>query len=122
MKTNRQNTDHKHWNGCPYALRRGLGTWEVTYEGRRKNPWRSRDCAQKCVRAIAMAIKRLHCNLARAVDAEGKPHPILQDFARHLWKHLIVPSGRGGGQGGVRGFAGGCFTYEPPPGVLWRRE
>ena len=220
MKTNRQNTDHNHWNGCQYALRRGLGTWEVTYEGRRdsfrdeqgaeyvvwlllhpppkpihavtlalearpapgdtpwaegiqqrslglddaetirdlrrqarqleavledelqsepakaearrqredileflrKNPWRSRDCAQKCVRAIAMAIKRLHCNLARAVDAEGKPHPILQDFARHLWEHLIVPSGRGGGQGGVRCFAGGCFTYEPPPGVLWRRE
>ncbi len=89
----------------------------------RKNPWRSRDCAQKCVRAVTMAIKRLCGNLARAVDAEGKPHPILQAFARHLLEHLVIPSGRGGGHGGARAVsaANGCFTYEPPPGVVWRK-
>jgi hypothetical protein len=220
MNASRQNTDRSQRDGCQYALRRGLGTWEVTYAGERdsfrdeqgaeyvvwlllhpppkplhavtlalearpapgdtpwvegiqqrslglddaetvrrlrrqareleavledelaspplkaeaqqqredileflrKNPWRSRDCAQKCVRAITMAIKRLHSNLAEAVDAEGKPHPVLQEFAWHLHRYLLTPSGRGGGQGGVRGFAGGCFTYEPPEGVVWRRD
>jgi hypothetical protein len=87
----------------------------------RKNPWRSRDSAQKCVRAVSMAIKRLHTHLARAVDTEGKPHAVLQAFARHLYEHLLIPSGRGGGHGGARvaWAPAGCFTYEPPPGVIW---
>jgi hypothetical protein len=89
----------------------------------RKNPWRSQDSAQKCVRAVTKAIKRLHSYLARSADAEGKPHPVLQDFARHLREHLRIPSGRGGDHGGARAVSavGGCFTYEPPPGVVWRR-
>jgi hypothetical protein len=89
----------------------------------RKNAWRSQDSAQKCVRAVNRAIKRLHGNLARAVDAEGKPHPVLQAFAEHLQEHLLNPSGRGGGQGEARAVTafGGCFTYEPPPGVVWKR-
>lgn len=87
----------------------------------RKNPWRSRDCAQRCVRAVSMAIKRLHAHLARAVDGEGNPHPVLRAFARHLDEHLLIPSGRGGAHGGVRAAAAraGCFTYQPPPGVVW---
>ena len=220
MKTNQQTTDHKHQNGRQYALCRGLGFWELTFEGRkaifkheqgalyvacllldpppepihavalalkarsmagqgagaveliqerslglddaeavralwrrqrvlervieddreiepvraealreleeiteflRKNPWRSRDCAQMCVRAVSMAIKRLHAHLARAVDTEGRPHAVLQAFARHLHEHLLIPSGWGGGHGGARVAAApaGCFTYEPPPGVVW---
>jgi hypothetical protein len=89
----------------------------------RRNAWRSQDSTQKCVRAVNRAIKRLHAYLARGVDAEGKPHPVLQAFARHLHEHLLVPSGRGGGPGGARGVTapGGCFTYEPPPGVVWKR-
>jgi DNA-binding transcriptional ArsR family regulator len=89
----------------------------------RKNPWRSQDRAQKCVRSITRAIMRLHSHLARAVDAEGKPHPVLQAFAWHLREHLLTPSGRSGGHGGARtaGAFGGCFTYEPPPGVVWSR-
>jgi hypothetical protein len=88
----------------------------------RRNPWRSQDSAQKCVRATTRAIKRLHSYLAKGVDAEGKPHPVLQNFARHLREHLLIPSGRGGSHGGARAVsaAGGCFTYEPPPGVVWR--
>ena len=87
----------------------------------RKNPWRSQDCAQKCVRAVAMAIRRLHTHLGRAVDVQGKPHPVLQGFVQHLREHVLIPSGRGGGQGGARlaTAPGGCFTYEPPPGVVW---
>jgi len=73
---------------------------EVT-EFLRKSPWRSRGGAARCVRAVSAAIKRLHVRLAQAVHAEGKPHPVLQAFARHLFEHLLVPSGRGGDtQGG----------------------
>ena len=93
---------------------------EVT-EFLRKNPWQSRHGAERCVRAVTAAIKRLHGHLARAVDGEGKPHAVLQGFARHLHEHLLIPSGRGGGHGGARAVAapGGCFTYEPPRGVVW---
>jgi len=93
---------------------------EVT-EYLRKSPWRSRHGAERCVRAVSMAIKRLHAGLARAVDGEGGPHPVLQAFARHLHEHLLVPSGRGGGHGGARlaSAPAGCFTYEPPAGVVW---
>jgi hypothetical protein len=68
-----------------------------------------------------MAIQRLHARLAQAVDGEGRPHPVLQAFAWHLHEHLLVPSGRGGGHGGARLASGpaGCFTYEPPTGVVW---
>ena len=68
-----------------------------------------------------MAIKRFHARLAGAVDAKGRPHPVLQGFARHLQEHLLIPSGRGGGQGGARAGSArrGCFTYEPPRGVVW---
>ncbi len=93
---------------------------EVT-EFLRKSPWRSRGGAERCVRAVTAAIKRLHQHLSGAVDAEGRPHPVLQAFAGHLHGHLLVPSGRGGAC--ARGWAAatypGCFTYEPPPGVVW---
>ena len=90
----------------------------------RKNSWRSRDSAQKCVRAVSMAIQRLHIHLARARNAEGSHHPVLQAFARHLYEHLLFPSGRGRRPGGMRaaGALAGCFTYEPPPGVVWSAE
>ena len=98
--------------------------WEEIADFLRQNSWRSRDSAQKCVRAVSMAIKRLHTHLARARNAEGRPHPVLQAFARHLHDHLLIPSGRGRGPGGVRVAAtlAGCFTYEPPPGVVWSAE
>jgi hypothetical protein len=95
---------------------------EEILEFLRTNPWRSRDCAQKCVRAISMAIRRLYDHLAEGVDAEGKSHPVLQDFAWHLFQYLLVPSGRGGEHGGARRglvMSKGCFTYEPPDGVVW---
>ena len=87
----------------------------------RNNSCRTRDNAGRCVRAVAVAIKRFHALLAKAVDAEGRPHPVLQGFARHLREHLLIPSGRGGGHGGARASwsGAGCFTYEPPPGVMW---
>ena len=94
---------------------------EEVSEFLRKSPWRSRGGAERCVRAVTMAIKRFHAHLAAAVDTAGQPHPVLRAFARHLYDHLLVPSGRG--RGYARGWAAaefpGCFTYEPPAGVLW---
>src|ERR1039458_10283686 len=93
---------------------------EVT-EFLRKSPWLSRHGAERCVHAVTTAIKRLLGHLAGAVDGEGKPHPVLQGFARHLHEHLLVPSGRGGGyrRTGTASAPAGSFTYEPPPGVKW---
>jgi hypothetical protein len=93
---------------------------EVT-EFLRNSPWRSRGGAERCVRAVAMAIKRLHVHLAAAVDARGEPHPVLQGFAGHLGEHLLTPSGRGGDHRKARVLSpfAGCYTYEPPMGVVW---
>ena len=97
---------------------------EEILEFLRKNSWRTRDNAGRCVRAVAVAIKRFHAHLAKAVDTEGRPHPVLQGFARHLREHLLTPSGRGGGHGGARArwTGGGCFIYVPPTGVVWSAE
>jgi hypothetical protein len=87
----------------------------------RQSSWRSHECARKCTRAVSLAIQLLLAHLARAVDAEGRPHPVLQAFARHLERHLLVPSGLACLPGEVRVAAAfnGWFTYEPPPGVAW---
>jgi hypothetical protein len=90
----------------------------------RKSPWRSRGGAERCARAVTAAIKRFHGRLAGAVDEEGQPHAVLRGFAGHLHEYLLVPSGRGGGW--ARGWAAaeypGCFTYEPPRGVIWEKK
>ena len=87
----------------------------------RKNPWRSRDCVQKCAQAVSLAIRCLHGRLAGAVDSEGKPDPVLQAFARHLSEHLLIPSDGGGllGRQRVGAALPGWFIYEPRPGVVW---
>jgi hypothetical protein len=42
---------------------------EEILEFLRKNSWRTRDNAGRCVRAVAVAIKRFHARLAKGVDA-----------------------------------------------------
>ena len=93
---------------------------EVT-EFLRKSPWLSHHGAERCARAVAAAIKRLHVHLAVAVDAEGRPDEVLRAFALHLHEYLLVPSGRGAAYARTQansGFAG-CFIYTPPEGVGW---
>ena len=68
----------------------------------RKHPWRSRDCVERCARAVSRAIRCLHARLAVAVDSEGKPDPVLQAFARHLDEHLLIALGRGRHPGQVQ--------------------
>jgi hypothetical protein len=80
-----------------------------------------RDNANRCVRAVTMALKRLHNHLATACLASGQPHEVLQAFANHILQHILIPSGRYSGTGRGRRAAGvaGRFTYEPPKGVVW---
>jgi hypothetical protein len=87
----------------------------------RQHPWRSRDCVQKCARAVGVAIRCLHARLSVAVNAEGKPDAVLQAFARHLDEHLLVASDGGGIPGRFRLGAAlpGWFTYKSPQGVVW---
>ena len=96
---------------------------EIT-EFLRKSPWRSRGGAERCVRAVAMAIQRFYRHLAGAVDAQGAPNPVLQAFAEHLREHLLTPSGRGGGHRKARALSpfAGCYSYEPPSGVVWEAQ
>ena len=95
---------------------------EAIYEFQKRNSGRIRTSAEKAADAVGKAIKRLYRHLAGALDAQGKPHRVLRPFSDHLLHHLLIPSGRCGGAGGVRGpeSFGGCFTYEPPVGVRWR--
>ena len=58
--------------------------------------------ADKLVRAVRLAINRLHENLAEAVDAHGRPHPVLRPFGEHLAKDLIGPLARYNGRMGAR--------------------
>jgi hypothetical protein len=45
----------------------------------------------------------------------------LRPFALHLETHLLIPSARYSGVRRALARRGrvGCFTYEPPPGVVW---
>src|SRR5207244_2712866 len=92
---------------------------EEIYEFQRRNPWRTRDCAQKTVNAVALAIKRFRQRLASAVDAQVQPHRVLRGFAEHLNKYLIVPAGRGRPSGRPRfsDILAGCFNYRAPGSV-----
>jgi hypothetical protein len=93
------------------------------YEWMNKNPWRTRDNSQRCVRAVTMAIKRLHKRLSKATTMHRRPDPVLRGFADHILRYILIPSGRGGIHGGARRglpISGGCFTYEPPSQALWK--
>jgi len=87
----------------------------------RQSPWLCHQGAERCVRAVTVAIERFYTRLAEAVNADGQPDEVLQSFARHVLKHLLIPSGRGSGPAGrwLAKVPAGCFTYQPPPGVVW---
>jgi hypothetical protein len=83
---------------------------EAIAEYRRQQGRRSKDSAQRAADTVRKAIKRFHARLAKALDFNGHPHPVLRPFAQHLKQCLLDPRVR---------CPGGCFTYEPPPGVVW---
>jgi hypothetical protein len=95
---------------------------EIT-EHLRQSPWLSRHGAERCARAVAAAIKRLHAHLAAAVDAEGKPDEVLRAFALHLSEHLLAPSGRGGSYTRAGAWTlPGWFIYVPSKGIVWEGQ
>jgi hypothetical protein len=91
------------------------------YDYETKHSHRTRDSAQRAADAVGKAIKRFYEHLAVAVEADGRPHPVLRAFAEHIRQHVLVPSGRWCARGGPRPSASvaGCFTYERPEGIVW---
>jgi hypothetical protein len=88
----------------------------------RTSRWLSHDGAGRCVRAVSRAIQRFHSRLLEPVGSQGSPDPVLAEFADHLHRHLLMPSGRGC-EGPFRWLAmvpSGFFTYVPPGGVTWK--
>lgn len=67
---------------------------------------------QKQARAISVGLWRLIKDLERATGRKQEPVPVLRAFGRHLRTHLWEASHR-------IGVRAGCFTYEPPEGVVW---
>jgi hypothetical protein len=101
------------------ALRR----LEELAEFQKQHSRRSVDTAQRLVRTIRQSISRLYLHLAAATDRQGNPHPVLRPFADHVNKYLLIPSARFASSGSRHARTGlaGCFTYEPPSGVVWDR-
>jgi len=91
------------------------------YAFQKKNPLQIADQAQKAVRSVREAIRHLHRSLATANSSDGAPDPILRQFGFHLLRYLLIPSARysKAGRGRTKTGVAGCFTYEPPPGVIW---
>jgi hypothetical protein len=94
---------------------------ESIYNFQKHNPRYTRDAAQRAVHAVSMAMRRFHRHLASALNLHGRPHPVLQPFAKHIEKYILLPSGRYVGAGRARSQTGvaGCFTYDRPRGVVW---
>jgi hypothetical protein len=95
---------------------------EAIYNFQKTAQGRIKDAAQRAVHAVSMAIKRFHHRLSLAVDAHGRPHPVLRPFAKHIEKYILTASGRYLGTGRAKCLTGaaGCFTYTPPRGVVWK--
>ena len=73
---------------------------------------------QKQARAISVGLLRLINDLERATGRKREPMPVLRAFGRHLRTYLWEASGRAPGRPGKSNHPG-CFTYEPPAGVVW---
>jgi hypothetical protein len=109
---------------CDQDRRRTEQELIALYDYEKKHFQRTRDNAQRAAEAVGKAIKRFYEHLAGAVGADGRPHAVLSEFAEHIKQHVLVASGRGLARGGPRPGAGvaGCFTYEPPEGVVWGKS
>jgi hypothetical protein len=77
------------------------------------------DQAGKAAERVRKALRRLLDHLNAAELRRNVPNPVLRDFGAHLETHLWLPSMGGKGRAGASGRPG-CFTYEPPSGVVWK--
>jgi hypothetical protein len=71
--------------------------------------------------AVRSAIHKLLRNHVAGSGSAASPGSVQREFARHLQRHLVIPSGRYAGPKArkARGELTGCLLYEPPPGVVW---
>jgi hypothetical protein len=82
------------------------------YAYQKKNVSKTASAASRASHAVGTALKRLHRTLAASIDNSGKPNILPRAFADHLRRHILIPSGRTLGNGGLRSRgAGGCFIY-----------
>jgi len=93
----------------------------VLYNYETNHSRRVLDSAQKAAHAVRTAIRRFHQKLSTASKADGTPNQVLRAFAEHIDQYLLVPSTPRSGPIGRRIRVGspGCFTYQPPAGVVW---
>ena len=80
-----------------------------------------RDATKTAGDAVRSAICKLLRNLVAGSGSASSPGSVQREFARHLQRHLLVPSGRYADPKArkARGELTGCLLYEPPPGVVW---
>ncbi len=85
------------------------------YAFQKKNVSRTNSLAQKASDSVGKAIKRLYAHLSKAADKSGQPHSMLRAFAQEVRDHILVPSGRAIGHGGMRIQAeAGFFVFVQP--------
>ena len=86
-----------------------------------KDSRRLRDATKAAGDAVRSAIHKLFRNLVAGSGSASSPGSVQREFARHLQRHLVTPSGRYAGPKArkARGELTGCLLYEPPPGVVW---
>ena len=90
MNASRRNTDHSERDGCQYALRRGLGTWEITYEGRR-NSFRDEQGAEYVVWLLLRARPTAASLMSRRRELSGG---FSLEFS--VWSLTVIWLGRNG--------------------------
>ena len=83
---------------------------------------RATDEASRAVDRVRKAITRLYEKLTQPSRDANEMNGVLRLFGEHLKEYLLIPSARYARGRGSRNRAGvaGTFTYEPPPGVVWR--
>jgi hypothetical protein len=86
-----------------------------------KDSRQHRDATKAAGDAVRSAIRKLLRNLVGGSASAASPGSVQREFARHLQRHLLIPSGRYAGPKArqARGELTGSLLYEPPPGLLW---
>jgi hypothetical protein len=83
-----------------------------------------RECRKETLAAasaVRKSLVRFQRRLRVPIVGQGKPDPVLAQFADHLERYLLAPSSRWRTRkaGGGRARIYGSVVYEPPPDVVW---
>jgi len=75
--------------------------------------------SEKAAERVRKAIRPMILELKKWEKRPGEPDLVIRGFGDHLDEYLWRPSMGGPGRAGAAGRPG-CYTYEPPPGVVWK--